>query len=159
MTLHSTPPQNLSVPGITTLFSAPPHNGRESLIGITVDFCIIHIYTSYTPHPSLLLNSQGGLPTSPPPNMILPVDPMDWSRSWIQRDVLLSISIAGELAFWVPEEDIKSGWRCTGELKTGRTDIKRACCSSAKKTALREWFFTFLVLYLTKIISHLRIRR
>ncbi len=87
--------------------------------------------------------------------MIQLVDPMAWEKksSWAEHDALLSISEAGELGFWVPEErtlpglhatidglparkESQSGWRCTGKVKTGRRGIRKAICSSAKKTAL-----------------------
>lgn len=69
-----------------------------------------------------------------------------------EHDVLLSISEDGELAFWVPQDDILAngvgscynddtdvsvgGWRCTGRVRTGRRGLARAACSSAKKSVL-----------------------
>lgn len=91
---------------------------------------------------------------------------------WEEHDVLLSVSECGELAFWVPEaytnsnlvngndNDIgnggkangaggvgSSGWRCTGRVRTGRRGFNRARCSSAKKTALGEYFLLSSALF------------
>jgi len=125
------------------LFSMPSRDGGESLIAITTDSSILRLHVTYSPSPSLIIRSQSELPIPlPRPKAILPVDPMAWGfgNSWMQHDVLLSISAVGELAFWVPEErvDVGSGWRCTGKVKTERTNIKKASCSSAKKTALSK---------------------
>jgi len=138
VTLHSTPAKSIPVPALNYLFSMPSKNEHKSIFGITPDFSIIEIRASHFPSPSLTIHSQTCLPLLSPAcatKMILPVDPMAWAIG-IQRDVLLSVSEIGELAFWVPEEN---GWRCTGKVKTGRTGIRRASCSSAKKTALSEW--------------------
>jgi hypothetical protein len=92
--------------------------------------------------PSLSLISQTTLPLSSPPAFILPVDPMGWISSRgptaMERDVLLSVGIDGELMFWVPEGK-RVGWRCTGKVRTGRTNLRMARCSSAKKTVLSEF--------------------
>ncbi|KAJ3560471.1 hypothetical protein NP233_g10818 [Leucocoprinus birnbaumii] len=70
--------------------------------------------------------------------------------AWEEHDVLLSVSENGELGFWVPASvgaskngsaevnggDVKTTWRCTGRVRTGRAGFNRARCSSAKKTAL-----------------------
>ena len=65
---------------------------------------------------------------------------MAWghSRDWMEHDVLLSVSEDGELAFWVPETNGKTGWRCTGKVRTCRTGFRKVRCSSAKKTALSK---------------------
>ena len=140
VTLHSKPARSISVPALTYLFSMPSQNERESIFGITPDFSIIELRTSNFPSPNLTLHSQSYLPSLNPGctiKMILPVDPMAWglSAQRTQHDVLLSVSENGGLAFWVPEE---SGWKCTGKVKTGRTRIRKASCSSAKKTALSK---------------------
>ncbi|RDB29031.1 Regulator of V-ATPase in vacuolar membrane protein 1 [Hypsizygus marmoreus] len=111
--LHSTPYQCLSLPPITYLIAMPSQDGNESIIGITPDFSIVHVHASHDPSPSLILRSQTRLPLAESPSMILPVDPMAWglSNKWIQHDVLLSVSEAGELAFWVPEGNAASRWR------------------------------------------------
>jgi hypothetical protein len=92
--------------------------------------------------PSLTLISQTTLPLPSPPAFILPVDPMGWISSRgptaMERDVLLSIGSDGELMFWVPEGK-RVGWRCTGKVRTGRTNLRMARCSSAKKTVLSEF--------------------
>jgi hypothetical protein len=91
--------------------------------------------------PSLSLISQTTLPLSSPPAFILPVDPMGWISSRgstvMERDVLLSVGSDGKLMFWVPEGK-RAGWRCTGKVRTGRTNLRMARCSSAKKTVLSE---------------------
>jgi hypothetical protein len=63
---------------------------------------------------------------------------MAWSGSndFSEHDALLSVSHEGELAFWTLDENLKSPWRCTGNVKTGRTGFTRVSCSSAKKSAL-----------------------
>lgn len=53
----------------------------------------------------------------------------------MERDVLLSVGRNGELMFWVPDGN-GTGWRRTGRVRTGRTSIRMARCSSAKKTVL-----------------------
>lgn len=104
--------------------------------------------------------------------VVLPVDPMAWSTgvrngTGEPRDVLLSVSEDGELAFWALEEDFAaaaggaggveqegkggqkecgdgaSEWKCTGRVRTGRRGIGRARCSSAKKSALGAFSFYF----------------
>lgn len=89
--------------------------------------------------PSLSLISQTTLPLSSPPAFILPVDPMGWISSRcstaVERDVLLSVGSDGELMFWVPEGK-RAGWRCTGKVRTCRTNLRMVRCSSAKKTVL-----------------------
>nr|GAT47823.1 WD repeat protein [Mycena chlorophos] len=121
---------SLSLPTITSLFSWPLDDGQELVVGINENFSVLQIHTK----PELRLHSQSSLPISTP-KMILPVDPMAWGlqRNWAQHDVLLSVSELGELAFWVPDD---KEWRKTGSVRTNRTNITKARCSSAKKTAL-----------------------
>jgi hypothetical protein len=76
----------------------------------------------------------------------------DGQGGWQDRDVLLSVTECGELAFWVPEAYTGSrgpgegtGWRCTGRVRTERTGFNRARCSSAKKTALGMLYAIFSV--------------
>lgn len=103
----------------------------------------------HSPSVTLSLHSHNHLPLDVHPWLILPVDPMAWGmkNEWVEHDALLSISEEGELAFWIPEDrqvinglstlnSGHSGWRCTGKVKTGRRPIRKARCSSAKKTAL-----------------------
>ena len=64
---------------------------------------------------------------------------MAWSSNQgtaSERDVLLSLSSTGELEFWVPEDNVAQPWRRTGKVRTGRIGLRKARCSSAKKTAL-----------------------
>lgn len=115
----------------------PSASGEEYIIGVTLDFSVLQIrIQSVTGIVSL--HSNHSLPLAEPPVKILPVDPMAWGQgySWAKHDVLLSISAAGELAFWATDELSPEHWCCTGRVKTGETNIKRARCSSAKKTAL-----------------------
>jgi len=56
----------------------------------------------------------------------------------MERDVLLSVGSDGELMFWMPERK-RVGWCCTGKVRTGRTNLRMARCSSAKKTVLSEF--------------------
>jgi hypothetical protein len=137
LTLHSTPPMTLSVPPLKSLYSLPC-NGVESIVGITPNLSIVHVNVQHTPTPSLTLYSHYSLPLSSPPSIILPVDPMARSskHSWVEHDILLSISECGELAFW--ESSSMPEWRCTGKVKTGRTGFRKARCSSAKKSALSK---------------------
>lgn len=148
LTFHSPSTQTVSLPQLESLFTMPSPDGYESIIGITVDFTIVHLRA--TKETGLILQSKNRLPLTCPPKLILPVDPMAWGldRAWNEHDVLLSVSGDGELAFWVPETISESGWRCTGKVRTGRTGIKKARCSSAKKTALGGWHTLSSLLYL-----------
>ncbi|KAF9015532.1 RAVE protein 1 C terminal-domain-containing protein [Cyathus striatus] len=132
LTLHTSPPQTVTLPRLENLFTIPSSDGREYIFGITPDFLIIELAIE----PSLCVISQNHLPLSTHTKFIQPVDPMAWKgkKQWTEHDVLLSVSENGELAFWVPEAH--EGWRCTGQVRTGRTGFKKARCSSAKKTAL-----------------------
>ncbi len=53
----------------------------------------------------------------------------------MEHDVLLSVGRDGELMFWVPGGN-GIGWHRSGRLRTSRTSIRLARCSSAKKTVL-----------------------
>ncbi|KAI9513046.1 RAVE protein 1 C terminal-domain-containing protein [Russula earlei] len=143
LTLHTTPELVLPLPSIVSLFSLPPRGAApyECIYAVTADatpsICHVHALSGETP--SLCLVSQIPLPLLSPTAFVLPVDPMGWLSSRgmesIERDVLLSIGRDGELMFWVPEGR-RTGWRCTGRVRTGRTRIRMARCSSAKKTVL-----------------------
>jgi hypothetical protein len=154
LTLHTEPSTTLVLPGITTLFSLPSMS-QESICGITADFTIYHVLVHDKPVPRLTLCSQTCLPLASAPRAILPVDPMAWSGSgpWTEHDVLLSVSMEGELAFWIPEESTKAHWRCTGKVRTGRSGFTKAMCSSAKKSALGMDFACWIVLYITLVSS------
>ncbi|KAG0704335.1 RAVE protein 1 C terminal-domain-containing protein [Suillus ampliporus] len=138
LTLHSEPISTLTVPSIINLFSAPSKTAHECIVGLTSDSSIVYIHIDSNPNPTLRLHSQNNLPLAQPPKLILPVDPMSWSResSLEEHDALLSISDDGELSFWIPDEGTSSGWRCTGNVKTGRKNFALASCSSAKKSVL-----------------------
>ncbi|KAJ7076559.1 RAVE protein 1 C terminal-domain-containing protein [Mycena belliarum] len=133
LALSSEPRTTLLLPPISSLFSLPSKVGKETIVGITHDFSIVQVHVD----PGLVLYSHSSLPVRTP-KMILPVDPMAWGmrREWATHDVLLSVSELGELAFWVPDETSTREWRCTGSVRTHRSGISRARCSSAKKTAL-----------------------
>ncbi|KAE9408257.1 WD repeat-containing protein [Gymnopus androsaceus JB14] len=158
LTLHTSPPTSIAVPYLNSVFTTPSSDSHDSILGITADLAIAHVHlTVEAPNigdstrssVTLSLHSHSHLPTDGQPILIQPVDPMAWGmkNQWVEHDALLSISEAGELAFWAPEErDVvanvsgasmsSSGWRCTGRVKTGRRGIRKARCSSAKKTAL-----------------------
>ncbi|KAG6911550.1 hypothetical protein DXG01_011852 [Tephrocybe rancida] len=125
LTLHSAPPQSLSVQNINYLFSTPSHDEEDSIVGITSELSIVHLSARHTSSPMLLVRSQSTLPLSLLPKFILPVDPMAWGQrqSWMEPDVLLSVSHAGELDFWVPEDTLTPPWRRTGTVKTGRAVV------------------------------------
>ncbi|KDR85351.1 hypothetical protein GALMADRAFT_132054 [Galerina marginata CBS 339.88] len=136
LTLHSSPPQTITIPRLESVFTMPSPTEYEFILGITADFAIVQLQV--TDEPGLTILSQQRLPLSYTPRFILPVDPMAWghTRGWAEHDVLLSISEAGEIAFWVPEANAENGWRCTGKVRTGSTGFRKVRCSSAKKTAL-----------------------
>ena len=138
LTLHSSPPQSLTISDLDSLFTLPSPSGYEHVLGIASDFTIVQLQATDTS--GLVIQSQHRLPLSYTPRFILPVDPMAWghSRDWMEHDVLLSVSEDGELAFWVPETNGKIGWRCTGKVRTYRTGFRKVRCSSAKKTALSK---------------------
>ncbi|KAG2150167.1 RAVE protein 1 C terminal-domain-containing protein [Suillus cothurnatus] len=138
LTLHSEPISTITVPSVTNLFSAPSKTAHECIVGLTSDSSIVYIHIDTNPNPNLRLHSQNNLPLAQPPKLIIPVDPMSWSRdsSLEEHDTLLSISDDGELSFWIAEEGTSSGWRCTGKVKTGRKNFSLASCSSAKKSVL-----------------------
>ncbi|KAF8641123.1 hypothetical protein AX17_000765 [Amanita inopinata Kibby_2008] len=139
LTLYASKPHAIPLPSIVSLFSLPSQNKHESIFAITPDFAIIQIRVDEGDQ--LYIHSQSHLPLSSAPQKILPVDPMSWSSSReveaaSDHDVLLSLSSTGELQFWIPEESAVTKWRCTGRVRTGRLRMRKARCSSAKKTAL-----------------------
>jgi hypothetical protein len=122
-----------------SLFSVP-FDQQNSILGITEDYSIVQVHVTFSPVPSLTLVSVTRLPLSLPPSFIIPVDPMAWTgpykSSETEHDVLLSVTGDGELAFWIPEEASSVTWKCTGRVRTGRRGLRKACCSSAKKSVL-----------------------
>lgn len=176
LALHGKISATLVVPDFVFLFTLPSSsvNNEQSdktfLVGITSEHTIVLISIDYSQHSSptaksnsiLSVHSQTRLPLDTPPKLILPVDPMAWVTDYHtgsynntqEHDVLLSISEDGELAFWVPGDDMfangvrpsttnvvdsKPNWRCTGRVRTGRRGFNRAACSSAKKSVLSEF--------------------
>ncbi|KAF9076123.1 RAVE protein 1 C terminal-domain-containing protein [Rhodocollybia butyracea] len=157
LTMHTSPPTSITVPNLVSLFTTPSNDdSHDSIVGITGSLDISHVHlpvgTQRDSSPVMLsLHSHHRLPLDAQPSLIQPVDPMAWGmkNEWVEHDALLSISEEGELAFWVLEErevvlgiltspshKDNPGWRCTGKVKTGRQGIRKARCSSAKKTAL-----------------------
>ncbi|KAI0041796.1 WD repeat-containing protein [Auriscalpium vulgare] len=142
LTLHTTPPQALAIPSISSLFSLPPSSAgpHECIFGITSDTTpsILHIHAIQTPGPTLQLKSHTTLPLRGPAAFIVPVDPMAWKGASADQDhdVLLSVAQDGELMFWVQDDGVGAGWRSTGKVRTGRVGITWARCSSAKKSVL-----------------------
>lgn len=150
--LHSAHSCTLAIPEIKYLFSMPSTTGRhDSLYGIAPDGSVLHIHVDGrdadgdidggckgSDPRALSIHCHAALPLPAPPALVRQVDPMAWGlgHPWMEHDVLLSVSDAGDLNFWVPEAPETHGWRCTGAVRTGRRGITKARCSSAKKTAL-----------------------
>lgn len=153
LTFHAEPEQTLALPLLVSLFTIPTQYNHETIIGITADKAIVQICVIDN---TLSLVSVDQLPLPTLPWKILAVDPMAWTsaHTWVEHDVLLSVSQEGELSFWIPDESkhrhqavaVSSGqngrsgpsWRCTGKVKSGRQNLVTARCSSARKTALSE---------------------
>ncbi|KIY70161.1 hypothetical protein CYLTODRAFT_348194 [Cylindrobasidium torrendii FP15055 ss-10] len=129
------------LPKIEAFYTLPSRTGRDFIIAVTATMDIVLVRPGQKARISKL----------PIEDIVavLPVDPMAWglSHHWVAHDVLLSVSREGVLAFWIPEDaegaasqeegsDEGVVWTCTGTVKTGKTGIKKARCSSAKKTAL-----------------------
>ena len=154
LTLHATESHAIPIPLLTSLFSLPSQSRHEDIFAITTDFRIIQIHI--TEKQRLYVHSSSTLPLSRPPQKILPVDPMCWSSNptpLLDRDVLLSLSSTGELQFWVPEESAAEKWRCTGKVRTRRLGMRKARCSSAKKTALSMSFVVSQIFLLMTFIT------
>ncbi|KAG8772808.1 regulator of (H+)-ATPase in vacuolar membrane, partial [Serendipita sp. 398] len=131
--MMSISPSKLSLPLLTSLFLIPPnHDHITCLIGVTESFQILQIHAIHPPDPSLVVQSTSSLPNLSKPIMILPVDPMIWNRT--ASELLLSVSEEGDLEFWAAEAG--TSWKRTGHVATGRKEIIKARCSSAKKTVL-----------------------
>ena len=146
--MHASQSHTISLPPLISLFSLPSQSRHENIFAITPDFTIIQVRVEGGRE--LFIHSTSQLPLSSPPQKILPVDPMSWSSNQgttSEHDVLLSLSSTGELEFWVPEENEAQPWRRTGKVRTGRLGMKRARCSSAKKTALSMCLSWMRLLY------------
>ena len=160
ITIHSTqalPSVSLTISPIMSLFSLPSPGTQTTMIfGITKSFSIIILEVSLPTvssanslpatvplSPHISLHSESTLPLDCPIRALVPVDPMAWSSpqrveaTYSVHDVLLSVTDKGELAFWIPDTSTKiPTWKCTGKVRTGRTNILMAACSSYKKTVL-----------------------
>lgn len=156
-TPHS-PCSNLSleVPELSKLFTLPRNTystssvtskqtGAELIFGITSknEIAIFNVFGDSSHQNSCAVTLQS-LSTIPQPDIaqVVAVDPMAWSfRTAFHHsstDVLLTIDVSGELAFWVPytEESNTTSWKCTSRVKTGKRDVKMVACSSSKKSVL-----------------------
>lgn len=160
LVLHIIPPISVELPNLISVFSLPPDSSSTqsaksgTLVAITAEHEVVLIdvnLPSTNPNiniqPALRISSRSFLPINPPSSHILPVDPMAWTGPYLSgkkgmdHDVLLSVTAEGELAFWVPNDVSEGqGWKCTGKVRTGRTGLKKARCSSAKKSALGKFF-------------------
>ena len=139
---------SLHVPTLISLFSLP--SGKSNIIiGITPEFSIIRVLVppfEVSPKGAFELSFIGptSLPNEDPLSVVIPVDPMAWSDvengNGREHDSLLSISQEGVIAFWTHENGGNSFWRCTGTVKTGKSNYRLSSCSSAKKTALGTLF-------------------
>jgi hypothetical protein len=146
----------ITLPALKSLFTIPSKEQSENefIVGIAEDLSILLVRADMN---DLKLVSQEMLPLSDTPKKILPVDPMAWGsgHTWLDHDVLLSISSSGDLTFWTLEPkqtswqgqssnpyngpiEIRETWKCTGSVKTGRGNFVKARCSSAKKTSLSK---------------------
>ncbi|KAG8835972.1 regulator of (H+)-ATPase in vacuolar membrane [Serendipita sp. 399] len=131
--MSSTSPPKLSLPALIDLFLIPPnHDHITCLVGITESFQVLQIHAIHPPDPALVIHSNSSLPNFSKPNMIVPVDPMIWNKT--ASELLLSVSEEGDLEFWAPEG--RTSWKRTGHVATGKKNIIKARCSSAKKTVL-----------------------
>ncbi|KAF8320625.1 RAVE protein 1 C terminal-domain-containing protein [Cantharellus anzutake] len=152
-----------TAPSEPSLITLPSHSSITPILSITPTLiATFHLHKGITS--SLWLHSITSLPLPSHPNFILPVDPMAWahelptghsvslsspelsptiplapsladSETDHKHDALVSV-MDGSLAFWTPDREDPSGWRCTGSVNTYRKQIRMARCSSAKKTAI-----------------------
>lgn len=93
-----------------------------------------------------------------PPPLQTPKASNDAAPRLQAHDALVSVSEDGHLEFWIPAIEHNAhvsssvtkstsvadgtgrvGWTCTGGIRTGRTGIRLARCSSAKKTAIGQY--------------------
>ncbi|GJE87639.1 RAVE protein 1 C terminal-domain-containing protein [Phanerochaete sordida] len=150
---HAITSSSLEVPPIVSLFPLPSSEGSSvPFIAITETYTVL-IFAATLPTPlstpsdkpdiSLSLHSETSLPITAPLKALVPVDPMAWSipgriKTYVgSHDILLSVEENGNLGFWIPDVSVRpASWKCTGHVKTNRTEIIMAACSSAKKTIL-----------------------
>ena len=110
LTLHSSQPServSLNIPPLMSLFSLPAEDtdSQVILIGITTSYSVLFIHAVLPPASlSLSLHAETTLPLDAPPKMIIPVDPMGWSKAFNREratsghDILLTVAEDGELA-------------------------------------------------------------
>lgn len=157
VTIHaansSLKPNSVDIQRVTSLFSivSTKEAGSASVIAVSENDTLLLLRASLGSTSgdtersplSIAVQSESSLPLESRPKMILPVDPMAWSgpfatnQSFSEQDVLVSVGVDGELAFWRVDLNAPSTtWKCTGKVKTERCNIAMAACSSAKKTVL-----------------------
>ncbi|KAF8323322.1 hypothetical protein DL93DRAFT_2050227 [Clavulina sp. PMI_390] len=145
-----TTPTLLILPSTDTMQSTSSASAVRILSVTPSQISTFLLFGLDTMKPSIRLRSTSSLPLESTARIVLPVDPMAWSHDPLssgshaaRHDALVSVSEDGTLSFWVPAlENMGSNngnsaaWICTGSIRTGRTGIRLARCSSAKKTAL-----------------------
>jgi len=124
------------------------------------------IYRSEKPIVTLISHSVLPVEDGAKPRFILPVDPMGWHSSTVDwesdtplQDMVVTLSETGVLEFWRPRlgqhipghrrgtvygdmanhaPSVAAAWTRTGVVRTEKTDVVCARCSSRKKTVLGE---------------------
>jgi hypothetical protein len=122
------------------------------------------IYRSEKPTVTLISHSVLPVEGGQKPRFIVPVDPMGWHSSTVDwesdtplQDMVVTVSESGVLEFWRPRlgqhlpghrrgtvygdmanhaPSVTAAWTRTGVVRTDKTDVIRARCSSRKKTVL-----------------------
>lgn len=121
----------------------------------------IPVYHSEKPIVSLVSHSRLPVEDGKKPSFILPVDPMGWHSSTVDwetdtplQDMVVTLSETGVLEFWRPrlgqhlagenrskigdncDGGNEAGWTRSGVVRTEKTNVSMARCSSRKKTVL-----------------------
>ncbi|KZV81002.1 hypothetical protein EXIGLDRAFT_780266 [Exidia glandulosa HHB12029] len=134
-------PADIQLTQLFALLSAP---GYTSLVGVTSANEVLQIRITPSlaqapsgPHALSLYSGPARLAMGEREKelkvqLVLPVDPM---VAEAPRDVLLSISEEGELAFWT-WSDKEGRWIASAGVSTGRKGVRVARCSSMRKTVL-----------------------
>ena len=118
------------------LLSGPQHTG---LVGIAQDGSVVRVQITPPVTDCAMERRAEVLPRAQIDGIVLPVDPVVWDAPSAPGDVLLSVARDGLLQFWAPSHPAEEGkWRCTGSVATGRTGVRLARCSSARKTVLSK---------------------
>jgi hypothetical protein len=121
------------------------------------------IYRSEKPLVTLISHSSLPVEDGGKPRFVLPVDPMGWHSTTVDwetdtplQDMVVTLSTKGVLEFWRPRLDHlfpghtcsvdtdpathasagTAAWTRTGVVRTEKTSVVRARCSSRKKTVL-----------------------